>query len=185
MVEREPSLPWLIALSIVTISSPSTSPTITRLGFIRSDRRTSSDIWMAPCPSELGRRSSNATTLGCRSSNSPRPSSRARSTVTSRSTGSISLASARSRVVFPALVAPAIMMFFRAATAADRKPASSPLMEPLSTSMSRLARPIRARRMESEGRWHTPITAESRLPSGSRRSSWGLAVSKGRLVIEE
>ena len=42
IVDSEPSLPWLIALSMVTISSPSTSPTMTRLGFIRSERRTSS-----------------------------------------------------------------------------------------------------------------------------------------------
>ena len=44
-----------------------------------------------------------------------RPSSSARSTVMRRSSAGISLASARSSVVFPALVAPAIMMFFRAA----------------------------------------------------------------------
>ncbi len=67
IVDSEPSLPWDIAFSMVTISSPSTSPTMTREGFIRSDRRTSSAIEMAPCPSELGSRSSNATTLGCRS----------------------------------------------------------------------------------------------------------------------
>ena len=46
IVDSEPSLPWLIALSIVTISSPSTSPTMTRLGFIRSERRTSSAMVM-------------------------------------------------------------------------------------------------------------------------------------------
>ncbi len=94
------------------------------------------------------------------------------------------MASARSNVVFPALVAPAIMMFFRAATAAEEKPASSEDIEPFSTSMSRLARWMRARRMDSEGRWHTPITAERRLPSGRRSSSCGLAVSKGGLVME-
>src|SRR5690606_39957845 len=44
IVDSEPSLPWLIAFSMVTISSPSTSPTITRDGFIRSERRTSSAI---------------------------------------------------------------------------------------------------------------------------------------------
>jgi hypothetical protein len=48
MVDSEPSLPCDIALSIVTISSPSTSPTMTRLGFIRSDRRTRSAMEMAP-----------------------------------------------------------------------------------------------------------------------------------------
>ena len=44
---------------------------------------------------------------------------------------------------------------------------------------------MRARRIDSDGRWHTPITADRRLPSGSRRSSCGLAVSNGRLVIDE
>ena len=73
IVDSEPSLPWLIALSMVTISSPSTSPTMTRLGFMRRLRRTSSAIAIRPLPSELGSRSSNATTFGCRSGNSPRP----------------------------------------------------------------------------------------------------------------
>ena len=48
MVDSEPSLPWVIAFSMVTISSPSTSPTMTRLGFIRKDRRTSSAMVIAP-----------------------------------------------------------------------------------------------------------------------------------------
>ena len=87
MVDSEPSLPWVIALSMVTISSPSTSPTITRLGFIRSERRTSSAMEMPPWPSEFGSRSSNATTFGCSSGKWSRPSSSARSTVISRSLG--------------------------------------------------------------------------------------------------
>ena len=120
MVDSEPSLPWVIAFSMVTISSPSTSPTMTRLGFIRSDRRTRSAMEIAPWPSLFGSRSSNATTFGCSSGKWSRPSSRARSTVISRSSAGIWLASARSSVVFPALVAPAIMMFLRAATAAAR-----------------------------------------------------------------
>ena len=41
-VHIEPSLPWLIALSIGMISSPRTSPTITRSGFMRRLMRTSS-----------------------------------------------------------------------------------------------------------------------------------------------
>jgi hypothetical protein len=67
MVDSEPSLPWDMAFSMVTISSPSTSPTMTRLGFIRSERRTSSAIEIAPWPSMLGSRSSSATTFGCSS----------------------------------------------------------------------------------------------------------------------
>ena len=89
MVDSEPSLPWVIALSMVTISSPSTSPTMTRLGFMRRLRRTSSAMVMAPWPSMLGSRSSNATTFGCSSGKWSRPSSRARSTVMSRSSTGI------------------------------------------------------------------------------------------------
>ena len=40
--------------------------------------------------------------------------------------------------------------------------------------------PIRARRMDSAGLRVTSMTADSREPSGSRRSSCGLAESKGR-----
>jgi hypothetical protein len=181
IVDREPSLPWVIALSMVTISSPRTSPTMTRLGFMRSERRTSSAIETAPCPSLLGRRSSNATALGCSSGKWSRPSSSARSTVMSRSSGGIWLASARSSVVFPELVEPAIMMFFLASTAAERKPASSGLIVWLPTRSARNTLPIRARRMEIAGRSVTSMTADSREPSGNRRSSWGLAVSNGRL----
>ena len=41
--------------------------TMTRLGFIRSERRTSSAIVIAPWPSMLGSRSSSAMTFGCSS----------------------------------------------------------------------------------------------------------------------
>ena len=180
MVDSEPSLPWLMALSMVTISSPRTSPTMTREGFMRSERRTRSAMEIAPEPSELGRRSSKATTLGCRSANSPRPSSRARSTVMRRSSGGISLARARRKVVFPAFVAPAIMMFLRARTAAEQKAASRGVRDPSRTRSSRPTRSRRARRTEIEGREQTSMTADRREPSGRRRSSWGLAESKGR-----
>jgi len=185
IVDSEPSLPWLIALSMVTISSPRTSPTMTRLGFIRSERRTSSAIEIRPWPSELGSRSSNATTLGCRSGNSSSPSSIARSTVISRSCGGISLASARSIVVFPALVEPAIIMFLRATTAARMNAASPWSSVPLPTRSDRNTLGSRARRIETTGRLVTSMTAESRDPSGSRRSSCGLAVSNGRLDSPE
>ncbi len=185
MVDREPSLPWVIALSMVTISSPSTSPTMTRLGFIRSERRTSSAMEISPWPSELGRRCSKATTLGWSSGNWSRPSSRARSTVMRRSPGGISLARARSRVVLPALVDPAIMRFLRAATAADRKrPTSGPIV-PLPTRSDMKTLPRRARRIDTAGLTVTSMTALSREPSGRRRSSWGLAVSNGRLDSPE
>ena len=113
------------------------------------------------------------------------PSSSARSTVMSRSPGGIWLAIARSSVVFPALVAPAIMMFLRADVAAARKVASSGESVPLPTRSARNTLPIRARRMEIAGRRVTSMTADSREPSGSRRSSCGLAVSNGRLDSPE
>jgi hypothetical protein len=113
------------------------------------------------------------------------PSSRARSTVISRSPGGIWLTIARSRVVFPALVAPAIMMFFRAAVAAARKVAASGSSVPLPTRSARNTLPIRARRMDTAGRCVTSTTADIRAPSGSRRSSCGLAVSNGRLDSPE
>ena len=109
------------------------------------------------------------------------PSSSARSTVTRRSVGGIWFTIARSKVVLPALVAPAIMMFFLAPVAAVRKSASSGSRVPLATRSARNTLPSRARRMETEGRSVTSMTADSRDPSGSRRSSCGWAVSKGRL----
>ncbi len=180
MVESEPSLPCDIAFSMVTISSPSTSPTMTREGFMRRERRTSSAMLMAPWPSELGSRSSNATTLGWSSGKVSRPSSNARSTVIRRSFGGISLARARSSVVLPALVAPAIMMFLRARTAQARKWPSSGVRVPLPTRSEMKTLPRRARRMDSAGRRATSMTADRREPSGSLRSSCGLAESKGR-----
>ena len=181
MVDSEPSLPWVIALSMVTISSPSTSPTITRLGFIRSERRTSSAMEIPPWPSELGSRSSNASAFGCRSGKWSMPSSSARSTVISRSPGGIPFTIARSSVVFPAFVAPAIRRFFRAAAAAARKDATAGLIVPLPARSLRNTLPSRARRMDTAGRTVTSITADRRDPSGRRTSSCGLAVSNGRL----
>ena len=103
----------------------------------------------------------------------------------SRSSGLISFASARSIVVFPALVAPAIMMFLRAATAAERNAAISGVTEPNLTRSSRWTRERRERRIEMEGREHTSMTAERREPSGSRMSSCGFAESNDLLVRPE
>ena len=77
------------------------------------------------------------------------------------------------------------MMFFRAATAAARNDPACGLIVPLPTMSARNTLPIRARRMEMAGRMVTSITADIREPSGSRRSSWGLAVSNGRLDSPE
>src|SRR6266536_677760 len=80
------------------------------------------------------------------------PSSSARSTVTIRSLAGIWLAIARSRVVLPAFVAPAIMMFFLAAVAAARNAAASGRIVPFPTRSARNTLPIRARRMDTAGR---------------------------------
>ena len=99
----------------------------------------------------------------------------------SRSVAGIWLASARSSVVLPAFVAPAIMMFFRAATAAASIEPISGDIVPLPTRSARNTLPSRARRIDTAGRSVTSITADSLDPSGRRRSSCGLAVSNGRL----
>ena len=56
---------------------------------------------------------------------------------------------------------------------------------PLPTRSDRKTLGSRARRIDTTGRRQTSITADSREPSGSRRSSCGLAVSNGRLDSPE
>jgi hypothetical protein len=79
------------------------------------------------------------------------------------------------------LVEPAIIRFLRAATAAWSIEPRSGRIVPLPIRSDRNTLPSRARRIETDGRRQTSITAESREPSGRRRSSCGLAVSNGRL----
>ena len=64
MVVIDPSLPWLMALSIGMTSAPRTSPTRTRSGVIRSAHRTSSARVISPSPSVLGSLLCIATTSG-------------------------------------------------------------------------------------------------------------------------
>jgi hypothetical protein len=182
MVPMEPSLPWLIASSMATISSPRTSPTITRDGFSRSPALTNSAIPISPWPSTLASRASNATTLGCRSlrPGSCRPNSKAFSMVTSRSSAGTSLSSARSMVVFPTPVPPAMITFLRALTRARKNSARPASMAPSSISCCRNTRTSRCRRIDRQGRWLTSMIANRRLPSGSRRFRRGWARSKRR-----
>ena len=125
MVDSEPSLPWVIALSMVTISSPSTSPTMTRHGFIRSERRTSSAMVIPPWPS-VGQPLLERDHVGVQVGELVEAELERPLDGDEPLGGGISLASARSSVVFPALVEPAIMMFLRAATAAARNAADAP-----------------------------------------------------------
>ena len=70
-----PALPAVMALSMGTISSPSTSPTITRSASWRLARCTSWSMVMAPWPSVLASRVSQAAQSGWRWVSSCRPSS--------------------------------------------------------------------------------------------------------------
>ena len=66
-VHMDPSLPWLMALSMGMTSWPRTSPTITRSGFMRRPQRTRVARSISPSPSTFSSLASNATTSGCRS----------------------------------------------------------------------------------------------------------------------
>ena len=186
IVDSEPSLPWLIALSIVTISSPSTSPTMTRLGFMRSDRRTSSDIWIAPWPSELGSRSSNATTFGCRSGNSPEPELE-RALDGDEPLVRRDLVGQRAQQRRLSGVGGAGDHDVLARGDGRGQEAGE-----LGGHRAVLDEHVQARRAgcapdgsTATAAGVTPMTADRRLPSGRRRSSCGLAVSNGRLVRPE
>src|SRR3546814_16001859 len=69
MVHIEPSLPWLIALSIGSTSSPRTSPTITRSGFMPRTQptRSASDTSPPPLTRSENRRVGKEVVSTCRS----------------------------------------------------------------------------------------------------------------------
>ena len=121
-----------------------------------------------------------ATLSGCRSTWRSRPSSRACSIVTRRSEGLISAARALSSVVLPEFIAPEIRMLRLARTAEASIRARSSSSVPSRTRSSKLWSERRCLRMSMTGRGVTAITAERRLPSGSRRSSSGWAASNLR-----
>ena len=77
-----------------------------------------------------------------------------------------------------------MIRFIRARTAAVRNIASRSSMVPSSTNRSRNICWYRLRRIDTAGRSPAPITADNRDPSGSRRSSSGLARVNGRALIE-
>src|SRR6266568_3986426 len=93
--------------------------------------------------------------------------------VTRRSVGGISLISARSSVVLPAPVPPAISRFFRARTRAARKACRPWSMARRRTRSLRKTRTSRCRRIDTTGRWETLMVANRRLPLGSLRCSRG------------
>ncbi len=108
------------------------------------------------------------------------PSSNDCSMVTRRSLGSISAASARSRVVLPEFIAPETTMFFLARTAAPSSDRRSGSIVPMAERSSSDRSAKRCRRIEIAGRAETAMSAESRAPPGSWRSSSGRAVSNRR-----
>ncbi len=118
----EPSWPEFMASSIGMISPRRTSPTMMRCGLCRSACAIRSCSETEPAPSELASLASNAITSGC-CSRSCRYSSYSDSSVAIRSLGWISLASARSSVVFPAFTPPVTMRLHRLRTAAARNAA--------------------------------------------------------------
>ena len=110
--EHIPGSPEFSAISRSSDSSWRTSPTIIRLGRIRSASLTRRRSRISPWPSRFGCRVCMATTSGRfgRSSNTS-------SQVITRSRAGIELIRVFSRVVFPAWVPPATMMFSPAVTA--------------------------------------------------------------------
>ncbi len=121
MVHIDPERPWLMALSMGSTSSPSTSPTITRSAFIRSARRTRSETAISPRPRRWPAAPRAPPGRGAGRWSASRPSSRACSMVTMRSRGGTSAAKARSIVVLPEFMAPETTMFLRARTAAANR----------------------------------------------------------------
>ena len=180
MVLIDPSLPWVIADNMTSASGPRTSPTMTRSGFIRSVCRTNWASVTAPTPSEFGNRDSISTTFSCKSKCARRPISRESSQMINRSVRSISLTRARSSVVFPARVPPAMMRLNRARTAARKNAASSGLTLPNRTRSARKTRGCSDRRTDTTGRPDSDgWVAASRDASDRRRFSCGLAASHG------
>ena len=156
IVDSDPSLPWVIAFSMVTTSSPNTSPTMTREGFIRSVSRTSSAIVTAPADSALANRSSNAIAFSRMRPRCPHPNPARGTARPSRC-----VPQARSQPqgpatawLLPALVPPATITFFRALTAAATKSANS---------SSRVSKAIRSFKLPGRGGAYG-----SRPPVGAR-----------------
>ena len=183
MVPSEPSLPMPIACSSCITSPPRTSPTITRSGDIRRAALQRSYIEISPKPSVLDVRVSSASVRSW-SPEDRRCSSRVSSIVTISSDWGTSDSNARSRVVLPAPVPPTTSMLvgLGGRTAARSTAVISGVTVPYFSSDSSEDCSIRWRRITTEVRSATAVTANSRCPEASRRSRIGAAVSKRRDV---
>ena len=138
---------------------------------------------ISPVPSVLAVRVSSASVRGCRP-DERRCSSRVSSMVTSNSDWGISAISERSRVVLPAPVPPTTSRFagFGGRTAARSTSMICAVTVPFSTRLAMEACSRRWRRITTEVRSATAVTANRRCPDASRRSRIGEAVSKRRDV---
>ena len=183
MVPSEPSLPMPIDCSSCITSPPRTSPTITRSGDIRRAALQRSYIEISPMPSVLDVRVSSASVRSW-SPEDRRCSSRVSSMVTTSSDWGTSDSNARSRVVLPAPVPPTTSMLagLGGRTAARSTAVISGVTVPYFSSDSSEDCSIRWRRITTEVRSATAVTANSRCPEASRRSRIGAAVSKRRDV---
>lgn len=151
-------------------SSCRTSPTMTRLGRIRSDSLTSRRNRISPRPSRFGCLVCSATQSGSCSL-----SSNTSSHVITRSVAGIADARQLSIVVFPDCVPPATMTLRPAATAASRNAAHCGVTVPNRTSSSSDdAAMTNLRMLTAQNSLVTSgITTCRRLPSGRRLSTNG------------
>ncbi len=183
-VHIEPPSPFVITRSIGTTSAERTSPTMIRERVIRSAAGISSPIVSSPAerPSTRSPLPSRAS-IGTTCFRWPRvcsQSSNSDSRVPIRSSGGISAAIARSRLVLPTPCVPVTITFFLARIAEARKAAKVESRVPSSTRSASVAEATRWRRIATYGRGVTSVSACSRMPPSRRSASVGLAVERLR-----
>ena len=161
---------------------PRTSPTTMRSACIRRHSRSRLSSENSPAPSKLAGRASSTPTSGWRSGNWYMPSSSSSSTVIMRSSGGISLSSARHNVVLPVPIPPQMTILCRESTAALRKFSMASSNIPPWRSWASVDRVGSCIRMVTIGTIETSMMACRRLPLGRRMLSTGELVSKRRLV---
>lgn len=183
-VHIEPPSPLVMTRSIGTTSPERTSPTMIRDSVIRSAAGMRSPIVSSPAirPSTRSPLPSRAS-IGTTWRRWPRvcsQSSNSDSRVPIRSSGGISAAIARSRLVLPTPWVPVIITFFRARIAEARKAARVESRVPSRTISGRVAEATRWRRIATYGRGVTSVSAWRRMPPSRRSARVGLAVERLR-----
>ncbi len=176
-VVSDPSWPVFMACSMSSAAASRTSPTTIRSGRMRSALRTRSRMVTSPAPSMFGGRYSSRSTWSW-----PSRSSAESSIVMIRSLAGRYPDSTLSSVVFPEPVPPLITMSIRPWMQAARKLATCGLSVPKLIRSSAVYgstenfRTVNAAPSREIG----GTTALTRLPSGSRASTIGLASSTRR-----